>query len=145
MLGSGGMGRVYLGTAEGRYAAVKRVLPVLAEDEDFLRHFGHELDNLARLPGGVSAKLLASDRTARPRGSPPSTSPASPSARRCACTAARSAREPVATAPGRLRRAAQGARGGDGAPRPQAVQRHADHRRRHSSTSASPAPPTRAG
>lgn len=66
VLGSGGMGRVYLGTAEGRYAAVKRVLPALAEDEDFLRHFGHELDNLARLPGGVSAKLLASDRTATP-------------------------------------------------------------------------------
>lgn len=66
VLGSGGMGRVYLGTAEGRYAALKRVLPAFAEDEDFLRHFGHELDNLARLPGGVSAKLLASDRTARP-------------------------------------------------------------------------------
>ncbi|MFD0143740.1 MULTISPECIES: serine/threonine-protein kinase [unclassified Streptomyces] len=66
VLGSGGMGRVYLGAVPGRFAAVKRVLPVLAEDPDFLNHFGHELDNLARLPGGASVKLLASDRTAGP-------------------------------------------------------------------------------
>ncbi|NBM15405.1 serine/threonine protein kinase [Streptomyces sp. GC420] len=66
LLGSGGMGRVYLGTASGRYVAVKLVLPALAEDEDFLRHFGHELDNLARLPQGVSARLLASDRVSQP-------------------------------------------------------------------------------
>ncbi|MFB8115863.1 protein kinase [Streptomyces sp. NPDC055962] len=66
VLGSGGMGRVYLGSSGGRYVAVKRVLPALAEDQDFLRHFGHELDNLARLPAGVSARLLASDRTAQP-------------------------------------------------------------------------------
>ncbi|GGW53319.1 serine/threonine-protein kinase [Streptomyces xantholiticus] len=66
VLGAGGMGRVYLGTASGRYAAVKQVLPILAEDRDFLRHFGHELDNLARLPAGASAALLAGDRTAQP-------------------------------------------------------------------------------
>ncbi|MCZ7432223.1 serine/threonine-protein kinase [Streptomyces sp. WMMC1477] len=66
VLGTGGMGRVYLGAADGRYAAVKRVLPLLAEDGDFLRHFGHELDNLAKLPDGVSARLLASGRDARP-------------------------------------------------------------------------------
>ncbi|MGW4856895.1 protein kinase domain-containing protein, partial [Streptomyces sp. NPDC004288] len=66
VLGSGGMGRVYLGAVPGKYAAVKRVLPVLAEDPDFLSHFGHELDNLARLPAGANTKLLASDRTARP-------------------------------------------------------------------------------
>ncbi|MGW7364345.1 protein kinase domain-containing protein [Streptomyces sp. NPDC054841] len=66
VLGSGGMGRVYLGTTSGHYAAIKRVLPALAEDKDFLRHFGHELDNLARLPAGVSARMLASDRTAQP-------------------------------------------------------------------------------
>ncbi|MRT44764.1 hypothetical protein FGX00_02735, partial [Xylella fastidiosa subsp. multiplex] len=29
LLGEGGMGRVYLGIAEDRYAAVKRVLPVV--------------------------------------------------------------------------------------------------------------------
>jgi eukaryotic-like serine/threonine-protein kinase len=66
VLGSGGMGRVYLGAAPGRYTAVKQVLPALADDQDFLRHFGHELDNLAKLPAGVSAQLLATDRTARP-------------------------------------------------------------------------------
>ncbi|MET9656314.1 protein kinase [Streptomyces sp. NPDC006510] len=66
ILGTGGMGRVYLGTSAGRYAAVKQVLPVLAADKDFLSHFGHELDNLAKLPAGVSARLLASDRTAQP-------------------------------------------------------------------------------
>ncbi|WP_229851343.1 protein kinase domain-containing protein [Streptomyces roseolus] len=66
VLGSGGMGRVYLGAVPGTYAAVKRVLPSLAEDTDFLSHFGHELDNLARLPAGASTKLLASDRLAKP-------------------------------------------------------------------------------
>ncbi|WP_369248374.1 protein kinase [Streptomyces sp. R41] len=66
-LGSGGMGRVYLGVHEGRYAAVKQVLPsVVAEDKDFLRRFGHELDNLSRLPEEATAPLLASDRGARP-------------------------------------------------------------------------------
>ncbi|MFD3662212.1 protein kinase [Streptomyces sp. NPDC058659] len=66
VLGSGGMGRVYLGAVPGKFAAVKRVLPVLAEDADFLSHFGHELDNLSRLPAGANTKLLASDRTAKP-------------------------------------------------------------------------------
>ncbi|MFH9722966.1 protein kinase [Streptomyces sp. NPDC017254] len=66
VLGSGGMGRVYLGAVPGKFAAVKRVLPLLAEDADFLSHFGHELDNLARLPAGANTKLLASDRTAKP-------------------------------------------------------------------------------
>ncbi|MCV2464617.1 protein kinase [Streptomyces sp. ICN988] len=66
-LGSGGMGRVYLGVHEGRYAAVKQLLPsVVAEDEDFLRRFGHELDNLARLPEEATAPLLDGDREARP-------------------------------------------------------------------------------
>ncbi|MFI2544573.1 protein kinase [Streptomyces rochei] len=66
-LGAGGMGRVYLGVHEGRYAAVKQVLPsVVAEDKDFLRRFGHELDNLARLPEEATAPLLAGDRDARP-------------------------------------------------------------------------------
>lgn len=112
VLGSGGMGRVYLGVAPpeaalappetadgtrpdedtgpdagtapdttpaegtgpaggtvrpaGHYAAVKQVLPALAEDTAFLGHFGHELDNLGRLPGRTSARLLASDREAKP-------------------------------------------------------------------------------
>ncbi len=66
LLGVGGMGRVYLGVAQGRYAAVKRVLPALAQDPDFLRHFNHELDNLARLPAGVSVPLLETGRTENP-------------------------------------------------------------------------------
>ncbi|MFI1284190.1 serine/threonine-protein kinase [Streptomyces sp. NPDC020858] len=66
-LGAGGMGRVYLGVHEGRYVAVKQLLSsVVPEDEDFLRRFGHELDNLARLPEDATAPLLAGDRTARP-------------------------------------------------------------------------------
>ncbi|MFF4550497.1 protein kinase [Streptomyces sp. NPDC001435] len=66
-LGAGGMGRVYLGVHEGRYAAVKQVLSsVVAEDKAFLRRFGHELDNLAKLPARATAPLLVSDRTAQP-------------------------------------------------------------------------------
>jgi hypothetical protein len=66
-LGAGGMGRVYLGVHEGRYVAVKQVLPSLShEGEVFLRRFGHELDNLARLPADSTAPLLVSDRTANP-------------------------------------------------------------------------------
>ncbi|MFG2920133.1 protein kinase [Streptomyces sp. NPDC048305] len=66
-LGSGGMGRVYLGVHEGRYVAVKQVLPSIAgEDQDFVRRFGHELDNLSRLPAEATAPLIASDRDASP-------------------------------------------------------------------------------
>ncbi|MFI0895203.1 protein kinase [Streptomyces sp. NPDC020983] len=65
-LGSGGMGRVYLGLAGGEYAAVKQVHPHFAEDGMFLRRFGRELDNIARLPAGAGAPLLDSDRDARP-------------------------------------------------------------------------------
>ncbi|MFH7596864.1 protein kinase [Streptomyces racemochromogenes] len=66
-LGAGGMGRVFLGVRQGRYVAVKQLLAsVVGEDEDFVRRFGHELDNLARLPAEATAPLLASDRTARP-------------------------------------------------------------------------------
>uniref|UniRef100_UPI000692162C serine/threonine-protein kinase n=1 Tax=Kitasatospora sp. NRRL B-11411 TaxID=1463822 RepID=UPI000692162C len=65
-LGAGGMGRVYLGVVGGRYAAVKQVLPQFIEDQDFRRHFGHELDNLARLPAEATAPLLAADREGRP-------------------------------------------------------------------------------
>ncbi|PBO30420.1 serine/threonine-protein kinase, partial [Streptomyces albidoflavus] len=66
-LGTGGMGRAFLGVHEGRYVAVKQVLPSVAgEDQDFVRRFGHELDNLSRLPPEATAPLLASDRDARP-------------------------------------------------------------------------------
>ncbi|WP_151773770.1 serine/threonine-protein kinase, partial [Streptomyces abyssomicinicus] len=70
-LGAGGMGRVYLGVYEGRYVAVKQVLPSLTDESGvFLRRFGHELDNLARLPADSTAPLLVSDRTAGPSGPP---------------------------------------------------------------------------
>ena len=66
-LGTGGMGRVYLGVLDGKYAAVKQMLAsVVAEDVGFLRRFGQELDNLARLPSETTAPLVASDRTAEP-------------------------------------------------------------------------------
>ncbi|MFE6037806.1 protein kinase [Streptomyces sp. NPDC056452] len=66
-IGAGGMGRVYLGVTDGRYAAVKQMLAsVVAEDEGFVRRFGQEMDNLARLPAEATAPLLASDRTAEP-------------------------------------------------------------------------------
>ncbi|MFD9499402.1 protein kinase [Streptomyces sp. NPDC060035] len=66
-IGAGGMGRVYLGVTGGRYAAVKQMLAsVVAEDEGFVRRFGQEMDNLARLPAEATAPLLASDRTAEP-------------------------------------------------------------------------------
>ncbi|MGW7194339.1 protein kinase domain-containing protein, partial [Streptomyces sp. NPDC054838] len=66
-LGAGGMGRVYLGVREGRYVAVKQLLSsVVGEDGDFVRRFGHELDNLSRLPAEATAPLIDSDRTARP-------------------------------------------------------------------------------
>ncbi|MEU1790807.1 serine/threonine-protein kinase [Streptomyces sparsogenes] len=67
VLGMGGMGRVYLGVDDsGRLAAVKQLLPHLIQSDRFLRHFRHELDNLARLPAGLSARLLAADRAERP-------------------------------------------------------------------------------
>ncbi|MFJ5260988.1 protein kinase [Streptomyces sp. NPDC088387] len=66
-LGVGGMGRVYLGIADGRFAAVKQMLAsVVAEDQGFVRRFGQEMDNLARLTPRATAPLLASDRTAEP-------------------------------------------------------------------------------
>ncbi|MFJ8821505.1 protein kinase [Streptomyces sp. NPDC102467] len=61
------MGRVYLGVMDGRFAAVKQLLAsVVAEDQGFVRRFGQELDNLARLPAGATAPLLAGDRDAEP-------------------------------------------------------------------------------
>lgn len=66
-LGAGGMGRVYLGVVHGRWAAVKQMLAsVVAEDQGFVRRFGHELDNIARLPAGATAPLLAGDRDGDP-------------------------------------------------------------------------------
>ena len=60
LLGSGGMGEVYLGTREGRYVAVKRVRPRMVSGERFNR----EVAILHRVPFGVAPSLLASDNTA---------------------------------------------------------------------------------
>ena len=60
LLGTGGMGEVYLGTRDGRYVAVKRVKPRLVSGERFNR----EVAILHRVPFGVAPSLLASDNTA---------------------------------------------------------------------------------
>lgn len=66
VLGTGGMGRVYLGVSPQGPVAVKQVRPDLAKDEEFVARFYRELDNQGRLPPGVSPRLQAIDRTARP-------------------------------------------------------------------------------
>ena len=60
LLGTGGMGEVFLGTRDGRYVAVKRVKPRLVSGERFNR----EVAILHRVPFGVAPSLLASDNTA---------------------------------------------------------------------------------
>lgn len=60
LLGTGGMGEVYLGTSETGYVAVKRVRPRLVSGERFQREVGL----LYRVPEGVGPGVLASDSTA---------------------------------------------------------------------------------
>jgi serine/threonine protein kinase len=60
LLGTGGMGEVYLGTSETGYVAVKRVRPRLVSVERFQREVGL----LYRVPEGVGPGVLASDSTA---------------------------------------------------------------------------------
>ncbi|SEG49200.1 Protein kinase domain-containing protein [Actinacidiphila yanglinensis] len=60
LLGTGGMGEVYLGAWDRGYAAVKRVRPRLVTSERFEREVGI----LYRVPGGVGPRVLASDVTA---------------------------------------------------------------------------------
>jgi eukaryotic-like serine/threonine-protein kinase len=59
LLGAGGMGEVYLGRYDGRYAAVKRVRSRLVSIERFNR----EVAILHRVPLGVAPAILASDST----------------------------------------------------------------------------------
>ncbi|MCX5525819.1 serine/threonine protein kinase [Streptomyces bobili] len=64
-LGSGGMGRVYLGrSAGGRTVAVKIVHPHLALDEEFRARFRREVDAARRVGGAWTAPVLDSDPTA---------------------------------------------------------------------------------
>ena len=59
LLGVGGMGEVYLGTADEGYVAVKRVRPRVVDHERFKREVGI----LHRVPIGVAPSVLASDST----------------------------------------------------------------------------------
>ena len=61
-LGSGGMGRVYLGvSAGGRPVAVKVVRAELAEDPDFRTRFGREIAAARRVSGVFTAMVVDSD------------------------------------------------------------------------------------
>ncbi|HET9171507.1 MAG TPA: serine/threonine-protein kinase [Actinospica sp.] len=59
VLGTGGMGEVYLGTTDDQYVAVKRVRPRLVSSERFKREVGI----LFRVPVGVAPSVLATDGT----------------------------------------------------------------------------------
>ncbi|MEV5004163.1 protein kinase [Streptomyces sp. NPDC055692] len=66
-LGSGGMGRVYLGRSQsGRMVAVKVVRPELTEDGDFRRRFAREVAAARRVSGFFTAGVIDAD----PDGSP---------------------------------------------------------------------------
>ena len=63
LLGNGGMGRVYLGSAHGAadsntWAAVKVIRPDLADDPDFRRRFARELEAVGRVRTPYAAALL---------------------------------------------------------------------------------------
>src|SRR4029079_7829421 len=65
-LGSGGMGRVYLGRSSGgRTVAVKIVHPHLALDEEFRARFRREVEAARRVGGAWTAPVLDADPEAR--------------------------------------------------------------------------------
>ncbi|MFJ6553849.1 protein kinase [Streptomyces luteogriseus] len=65
-LGSGGMGRVYLGRSPGgRTVAVKIVHPHFALDEEFRARFRREVDAARRVGGAWTAPVLDADPGAR--------------------------------------------------------------------------------
>lgn len=61
-LGSGSMGRVYLGrSAAGRLVAVKTIRAELAREADFRIRFGHEVVAARRVSGVYTASVVAAD------------------------------------------------------------------------------------
>jgi serine/threonine protein kinase len=61
-LGTGGMGRVYLGQAPGgRLVAVKLIRPELADEPDFRRRFAHEVHAARRVGGICTAPVVDAD------------------------------------------------------------------------------------
>ena len=67
-LGAGGMGVVYLATAQdGSQVAVKVLLPELVGDAEFRTRFGREVAALIRVRGVCTVRVIAADTTsARP-------------------------------------------------------------------------------
>jgi serine/threonine protein kinase len=66
-LGSGGMGRVYLGLSPGgRAVAIKVVHPDLARDAEFLRRFGQEVAAARAVSGIYTAPVVSSGLNERP-------------------------------------------------------------------------------
>lgn len=62
VLGTGGMGRVYLGRSRtGRLAAVKVVRPELAADAGYRRRFAHEVRAARRVSGAFTAHVIDAD------------------------------------------------------------------------------------
>ena len=62
VIGSGGMGRVFLGIApDGRLAAVKQVLAAMADDPGFRSRFAREVDASRRVSGAHTAPVLDAD------------------------------------------------------------------------------------
>ncbi|MFF2728904.1 protein kinase [Streptomyces sp. NPDC058008] len=61
-LGAGGMGKVYLShTRGGRPLAVKVVRPELADDPEFRRRFGREIEAARQVRGAYTAELIDAD------------------------------------------------------------------------------------
>jgi len=61
-LGSGGMGRVYLGRSPGgRQVAIKVIRPELAEDPDFRTRFGREVSAARKVSGIFTASVVDAD------------------------------------------------------------------------------------
>jgi serine/threonine protein kinase len=61
-LGSGGMGRVYLGRSPGgRMVAIKLIRPELADNADFRRRFAREVTAAKTVGGMYTATVVDAD------------------------------------------------------------------------------------